>query len=382
VTWPVLLLAGIGAALALWRGGRAARVTALALALYLLITAALVVSPALRDLIPQLELPRLMPFQRLLVLWLAAYGLVAGVRLVARVPARWCLARDGGLAIAASAALLLVFASDVGPFPAAEQGLRPVPRTDGASAAELVQFEDAIALADARAPNDAAVLVIGSRLSWHEQLWAPLVAPERRFYANDWLWYWHRRHAGPYDYRQGHFYPDPSKALTREYLDEHGIGAVVITDIADRSTGADARQAASRSPDLQRVETIGGWDVYTVRDPVGLATRDGRAPASVRVAGDGETIRVTFADGRAGTVKVRQNWFPRWEATVNGESVPVVRGKDGYMEIAVPAGSAEIVLRYGVTGADIAARLVAAMSALLVVVLVVAAKPIRRWARR
>jgi hypothetical protein len=382
VTWPVALLAALGAALALWRGGRAARVSALALALYMLMTALLVTSAGLRDLIPQLELPRLMPFQRLLVLWLAAYGLVEGIRSVARVPARIGLVRDVLIAVPAAVALLVVFTTSVGPFPAAEQGLRDVPRTEGQDAVELRQFDGAVTLADDRAPAGTAILVIGSRLSWHEQLWAPMVAPERRFYYDDWLWYWHRLHAGPYDYRQGHFYPNPSEALTREYLDEHGVGAVVITDVADRATGADARRAAAASRELERVDTVGAWDVYAVRDPAGLATLDGKSPASLRVSEDGETIRLRFEGAEPGTVKVRQNWFPRWQATVNGERVPIERGDDGYMEIATDGGDVEVVLRYGVTVADTAARVVAAISAVAIVALIVAARPIRRWARR
>jgi hypothetical protein len=388
VSWPILLLAGLGAALALSRREhRAARVATQSLGLYMLLTALMVVSPGLRHLIPQLELPRLMPFQRLLVIWLAAYGAVEGIRLVARVPDRLRLARDASVAIAAAVALLVVFASDAGPFPPAEQGLRAVPRTEGPAAVDLAQFRDAVALADDRAPGGTGILVIGSRLdwsgmNWHEQLWAPMVAPDRRFYYNDWLWYWHRLHAGPYDYRQGHFYPDPSRALDRAYLDEHGIGAVVITDTADRSTGVDARRVAAESPALQRTDTIGVWDVYVVRDPVGLATLDGKAPHSTSVSGDGETIRVTFDNAEAGTVKVRQNWFPRWQATVNGEEVPVARGEDGYMEIEAPGGDVTVVLRYGVTIADTAARFASAVSAVITVALVVAARPIRRWARR
>lgn len=382
VTWPVLLLAAGGAVLALARGGRAARVSALALVLYMLMTALIVVSAGLRDLIPQLELPRLMPFQRLLVIWLAAYGLVEGLGLAARVSPRLRLARESAIAAGASIALLVIFTTSAGPLPAIEQGLRDVPRTEGQNAVELRQFQDAVALADNQAPEGTAILVIGSRLSWHEQLWGPMAAPERRFYYNDWLWYWHQRHAGPYDYRAGHFYPNPSEALTREYLDEHGVGAVVITDIADRSTGVDARRAAAESPDLERVDTAGAWDVYTVQDTVGLATLGGEPADAVDVSDDGETIHLRFDNAGAGTVRVRQNWFPRWEATVDGERVPAHRGDDGYIELDVPAGDVGIELRYGTTMADTAARVTSAVSAMAVAALIVGARPNRRWARR
>ncbi len=348
-------------------------------------TATLVVSEGLRDLIPQLELPRLMPFQRLLVIWLAAFGLVEAIRLAVRMPERMRLGRDSLVAIATSGALLIVFTTSGGPFGAAEQGLRDVPRTEGQDAAELWQFEHAVALADERALDGTAILVIGSRLSWHEQLWAPMSAPGRRFYYNDWLWYWHRLHDGPYDYRQGHFYPDPSRALTREYLNEHGIGAVVITDIADRSTGADARQFAAASPDLEPIDTIGAWDVYAVRDPVGLATLNGEPADSVSVSDDGETIELTFADSEPGTIQVRQNWFPRWQwSDVDSSSPPQTpaRGDDGYMEIPSHGGDVQIRLVYSTTAADAMARLASLASAAVVVVLIAAARPIRRWVRR
>jgi hypothetical protein len=170
--------------------------------------------------------------------------------------------------------------------------------------------------------------------------------------------------------------------LAREYLDEHGIGAIVITDTADRSTGTGGRQAAATSPNADRMDTIGAWDVYVVRDPVAVATLDGSQPASLDVSDNGETMRVQFDDVASGTVTVRKNWFPRWQATVNGERVPVARAEDGYMEIAVPAGDVEVELRYGMTPADIAARALAAMSTIAVIVLVAGAKPIRRWVRR
>jgi hypothetical protein len=386
LSWPVAILAVVGAALAMIRPGhRAARIATISLGLYIALTAVAVLSPSIRDLIPQLELPRLMPFQRLLVIWLAAYGTVELVRMVARVPAMFSQARDWAVAIAASLVLIVVFATGVGPYAAAEQGLRPVPKTEGADAVELVQFEDAVALADREAGQGTAILVIGSHLSWHEQLWAPLIAPQRSFYYNDWLWYWHHLQEGPFDYRQGHFYPDPSLALDRDYLDAHGIGAVVITDIADRSTGVDARQVAAESPELDRAGTIGAWDVYAVRDPLGLATLNGEAADAVSVSDDGETIRLTFNDAEPGTVTVRENWFPRWKwSRLDQSSLPETprRAEDGYMEFDTGGGDIQIELRYGETTADAIARLASMASALIVVVMLLAATPIPRWGHR
>jgi hypothetical protein len=159
----------------------------------------------------------------------------------------------------------------------------------------------------------------------------------------------------------------------------------VITDIADRSTGVDARQVAAESPELDRAGTIGAWDVYAVRDPLGLATLNGEAADAVSVSDDGETIRLTFNDAEPGTVTVRENWFPRWKwSRLDQSSLPETprRADDGHMEFDTGGGDIQIELRYGETTADAIARLASMASALIVVVMLLAATPIPRWARR
>ena len=69
-----------------------------------------------------------------------------------------------------------------------------------------------------------------------------------------------------------------------------------------------------------------------------------------------------------GAVVVRQNWFPRWEATINGEPVPVERRADGYMELQAPAGRIELRLTYGLTAVDWLARLAAAAGIAVLVI--------------
>ncbi len=383
VTWPILLLAATGVVLAfLRREHRATRIAAIAVVLYIAITALAAASPALRELVPQLELPRLMPFQRFLLLYLAAFGVLEGVRRAIPLANGRAVARDLAVATAISVSLVVVFATGAGPFSSLEQGLRAVPRSEGADGAELVAFREAIDEADSIAPEGTAVLVLGSRLSWHEQLWAPMEAPNRRFYDNDWLWYWHTRHAGPYDYHEGHFYPDPSQALTDKYLATHGIGAVVVTDLADRTTGASVRDAAMQSDLLESSDTFGAWDVYRVRADESLATL-GDVPAdAVTVSADAEQITATFDDAASGTVLVRQNWFPRWEAEVNGKPVPITRADNGYMEIPVDGGDVTVELDYAVTMMDTIARLVAIASIVAAIAAVLAPTPMARWARR
>ncbi|HEV2128888.1 MAG TPA: hypothetical protein VGR22_09745 [Thermomicrobiales bacterium] len=373
VTWPVLVAAVAGSALAFRRSEhRSTQAAAIALAFYVALTALAAALPELRQLIPQLELPRLMPFQRLLTLWLAAYGIM---RLVSCIPVGKRTWRDAGAAMAVAAVLAVIFTTSLGPFVPDAHGLREVPRIEGEEAVELIQFREAIEEADAVALPDAAILVLGSRLSWHEQLWAPMVTEGRRFLYNDWLWYWHRLHEGPYDYRGGHFYPNPGDALEPEYLATHGIGAVVVMDVGDASL------RASRSPDLEPVSTIGAWDVYQVTSPTGIATLDGAAPDSVAVSDDFERIIVAFEDADPGTLFVHQNWFPRWGATANGESVPVDRGESGYIAVPIMEGGAvEIELTYNVTTLDAIARGVAVASGVVALFLIL--RPISRWARR
>lgn len=383
VTWPLLILALAGAAVSFLRPAhRTTQVMVIAVGVYMALTMVAAAIPAVRDVIPQLELPRLMPFQRLAIIWLAAYAVVEVVRWALAVPARVGLLRDIVLAGAVSVLVLAVFATDAGPIEPHERGLREVPRTEGADGVELVEFRTAIALADELAPAETAILVIGTRLSWHEQLWAPMAAEDRRFFYDNWLWYWHRQHDGPYDYRVGHHYPNPSEALSAEYSSTHAIGAVVITDIADQATGANARDVARRSVDLDLAVTVGSWDVFAVSEPTTIATLNGAAADTVEVSDDLESITVSFTGADPGTVLVRQNWFPRWEAEVNGEPVGVARAENGYLAVATQGGDIELRLSYGVTSTDVVARLASGTSVLVVLVLLIVPGPTARSARR
>jgi hypothetical protein len=389
MTWPVLLAALMGAVLAFWRSNHAAaQVCVMALMLYMGLTAMAASLPGLRELIPQLELPRLMPFQRLLTLYIAAYGVIRLITLVSGVSSRLARGRDLVVGVVLASALLIVFTTEIGPFPAHQQGLREVPRIEGAEAVEAIEFRAAIEEADAVVLPNTAILVLGSRLSWHrlnwhQQLWAPMSAESRRFLYNDWLWYWHTLHDGPYDYRSGHSYPNPSDALQPEYLEAHGVGAVVVMDVEDRRDGASARSRAARNTALNREATVGAWDVYRVSSPTtGLATINGAPADKTAVSGDFERIVLSFEDSEPGTLLVRQNWFPRWTATVNDEPVPVERGESGYLAIEVNGGPMEIELEYSVTTMDTIARGASMVSMVVIVLLVLGPRPISRWVRR
>jgi hypothetical protein len=210
---------------------------------------------------------------------------------------------------------------------------------------EQAELELAIRAADEAATPGTALLVLGSALSWHQQLWAPLWTERPLFYDN-WLWYWHPDHVGTpgYDFAAGHHYPDPERTLERDYLSRHGIGGVVVT--------GRTREAAAMSPDLRLVRE-GIYDVYSVIDPLTTVTL-GDQNAAQLAFGDQQVEAVSERSGAP--VVARVNWHPRWEATVDSERVETDRLTDGYIAItpAAPVSKAELV--YTVQPLDWAAR--------------------------
>jgi hypothetical protein len=128
---------------------------------------------------------------------------------------------------------------------------------------------------------------------------------------------------------------------------------------------------------------FGQWEVFEVVDPASLVTVDATTPDRLDVSLNGTRISASFADAPSGSVSVRQNWFPRWTATVNGEPIEVSRAANGYLHIPTNGGDVEIELTYALTSLDIVARAVSVLSAVIVLAgLVVGARPIRRWAHR
>lgn len=361
VSPPVAAVALVGGVIALAsRRHPAARMATLALIGYMAVTASLANPSKGTGPISQLETPRLMPYQRMLMIYLAAFAVVVIAGWLARAVRLPAVADV--IAALIAVAVLVVFVRPWPGLPDLYRGLTPVPTTGNA---EFANFRAAVARADGAAPPGTAILVIGAPLNgaemwWHEQMWAPLDTDHPLFY-NDWLWYWQTQNQGPYDPLQGHAYPDPAQAISRGYFTEHGIGAVVVNAVPG-TNGVDPRVAAARSPDLAAV-TTGDWAVYTVRDPTPIITDGQNRPVSITV--DNQHLRATFEDARAGEIVVRRNWFPRWTATVNGQPATVIHRPDGYMAIAAPAGRVVVDLRYGVDGLDWLARILAFTGALL-----------------
>ena len=178
--------------------------------------------------------------------------------------------------------------------------------------------------ADAQAPPGTAILILGTTVSWHDQMWATLWS-NRLFFYDDWLWYWQREHVGDYDPETEHAYRTDSATIDQSYLATHGIGAIIVT--------GEARGAASEASFLTPIRN-GIYDAYLVSGGTTLATIDGANLVSE--IGD-ETIRISGIQA-GGTVTIRENWFPRWQANVDGKSVPVSHRSDGYIDIIVPPG--------------------------------------------
>lgn len=358
----VVAVAAIGGIIALAsRQYPAARMATLALIGYMLVTATLANPSKGTGPVSQLETPRLMPFQRMLMIYLAAFAIIVAATWLAGAMRSRLIVDIAGLV--AALAVLIVFVRPWPGLPALYHGLTSVPTTGNA---EFANFRQAVARADGAAPPGTAILVIGAPLNgadtmwWHEQMWAPLETDHPLFY-NDWLWYWQTQNQGPYDPLQGHAYRDPARAINRGYFTEHGIGAVVVSEVPGQGT-IDPRAVAAASPDLAAVQK-GAWDVYTVREPTLIITDGSSNPSSITI--DNQRFSAAFDNASAGEIVVRRNWFPRWTATVNGKPVNITHRDDGYMALAAPAGHVVVDLRYSVDELDWLARALAVFGALL-----------------
>jgi hypothetical protein len=251
---------------------------------------------------------------------------------------------------------------------------------------EMNAFRSAVRAADAAAPNGTAILVLGTRFSWHERQWATLDTDKPLYYEH-WLWGWNNRHEGPpsldipgctFDNDIGNYYPCPDLTLTREYLAAHGIGAVVVTNVNSHANTPDARLAAETSPELDAAGHFMTWDVYAVKSPTSLATDGSTGPATIAIGND--EIAASFPDG-SGDILVRVNWFPRWEATVNGEPIDIQRSAGGYMQIAAPEGPVELNLTYNMTTLDWLSRLMAVVGVIATIAIGMGRprRVFRRW---
>lgn len=331
----------------------ATRATALSLLIYIAMTAAVAFVPAAAHLAPQLEPTRLMPLQRLMTIYLAAAVIWSlldwlGARFAPRLP--WIPSAAAALAAVAILAVQTRPLAGPAPDPASSEipavSLYPVAMS---GQAVQVDLESAVREADRTAAPGTAILILGSELSWHQPLWAPLWTTRPLFYDN-WLWYWHPYHAGTPGYQPvaGNHYPDPEQTLDQDYLRRHGIGAVVAT--------GRVKTFAASSPLLQRVRE-GTYDAFIVREPVTTVT-----------FGDENAAETSFRDGAINAsapaanapVVVRENWFPRWSATTDGRALDLERRADGYLRAEDGSPLTTISLAYRVDALDWVGRALAA----------------------
>jgi hypothetical protein len=350
VTGVVFALAVVGCGFALFARERVASTSAaLALALYALMTATVAFVPAVASQTAQLEATRLMPLQRLLTLYLAAVAVWAALtwlwyRVAPHLP--WA---PTATAIAIATAVMLIQTRPLpGPLldPASPAvppaSLYPVAMSAVPAQADLAA---AVRAAEASAVPGTAMLVLGSRLSWHQQLWAPLWTTRPLFYDN-WLWYWHPHHAGTpeYVFLAGHHYPNPVRAIDRDFLERHGIGAVIV--------GGSVKRQAAASPWLRPLGR-GLYRAYLVRDPVTTVTFGDQNAAASSI----ENQRVDAGSDVAGEpITARINWHPRWEGRANDTQIDVRQRDDGYMALASNAPVDRVALVYTVQPADWLAR--------------------------
>jgi hypothetical protein len=345
VTLPVLALAIVGAGWAFAAPGRkVTQTTALAGLMYAAMTVGMSTGIASEGPFDQLEPTRLMPLQRLIVLYLAAVGVHATVG--------WAMpaGKEGRLqsAVQLSAAAAVVLAFVIAPFGTVareDRGMFPVPTTATAS---MTSLRRAVMMADRVAPPGSALYVVGSALSWHQQLWSPLWT-ERPLRYNDWLWSWEETHVAPgYVEADGNAFSSTtvSRTFNADFLQQEGLGAVIVT--GERETAI-----ANDSAALRRVLS-GTYSVYEVVEPSAIVTFDSGQITEIEV--EPERVEAVGAS-EGGLARIRINWFPRWQATVNGDTVPVQRTADGYMAVEIPSGTVSVKLTYAVTPVDLAARI-------------------------
>lgn len=351
-SWPVLVLGLAGLGLALVGGvGPAAR--AVAWTLLIFVAATLILGGLGEDggLVPQLEATRLMPFQRLLLIYLAATAVLTAVRQFQRwtqTPGQvsWGL-------IVITAVLAVVFVGRPPQFLAADQrSMFPVETT---ASAEYADLQIAVREADDLAAPGTAIFVAGSEMGWHQPMWAPLVT-DRPLRYNDWLWLWQTWHRAPELQYDGQAIDPDSipQALDEDYLRQQAIGAVIALT-------PQIEALADGSDRLRRVAGP-GYAVYLVRDAVAVVSVEGGTATGITSTRQ----RISAAlSGPGGVVTVSETWFPRWEAAVDGDAVPVGRDELGRMTLIAPPGDVAMELTYAVETVDVTGRLAAVIGSIL-----------------
>ena len=356
VSLPVFVVMLVGLAVALRPGAATAENTvAFAFLLYSAVTLYLVEIDWPAGLAEQLETTRLMPFQRLVMIALAGIAIGRALQWLGprfRLPA--------GLALALLIPILYIVTPPSW-IPESDRGLV---REGSMATAGIADLQTSVQIADEAAKESTALLILGHTDFWHDHLWATTWS-DRRFFYDDWLWYWQREHVGEYDPTIEHSYPLDSSAIDDNFLRTHGIGAVIVT--------GQARDAAASAPFLTRLRS-GIYDVYRVNEPTSLATLNGTPVLADEVDG---RIEIAGIEG-GGVLTVRQNWFPRWEASADGADLEIEHRPDGYIDVMAPLGSDRVTLTYGVDAIDWLGRALALLGVAVLAFVVIRPRPTAR----
>jgi hypothetical protein len=229
--------------------------------------------------------------------------------------------------------------------------------------------QNAVELADEHAEPGTALLVLGSMLSWHDQFWS-MQWSDRPFFFNDWLWYWQKNHFGQYDPDTEHAYPDPSSTLNAEYLQTHGIGAVVVSQ--------QLLQAALASPLLEPISQGSAYSTFLVKDPTPIISAEGAQTTAIEI--DDQRYSAVVSQPST-TFEIRRNWFPRWTATVDGHPASIAKDENGYMLVTSEVSGTHVEVVYGVEGWDWLGRVLLVLGIAIAAIAIVHPRRIERLLR-
>jgi len=351
----LIALAGIGIVVGLLRRGFYTRVFAVLLPLsYLLIT---LVGWTWRDLpiFAQLEGPRLMPLLRPATIFLAALGAHEALRVALRLFRVRGGAMLTGVATVVVAATILL--SSRVPF---DDGQRGLPLDQTTNQVGFSSIARAASLFDVAAGPGDKPLILGNPISWHASFWIPALTG-RDVFHNDYLWFWRTT-----DYASQELLNDETAALGEGFLRQHGLTMVLIdTDRRDLLDLANSRSYLARLDE----GAAGGYAIYRVAAPPGPPNGyviPARGTVTALAVG-AEHLTATVTSDTAQEVRIIINNFPRWRAWVNGQPAPIARTPDGYIGLSIPAGEAQIELRYVTSAANWLGRAGAALGTLLIV---------------
>lgn len=122
-------------------------------------------------------------------------------------------------------------------------------------------------------------------------------------------------------------------------------GAMKAPDAQIVPTVADPRFPANRVVLYDDTTTVPGVaSGQTVPEPSPVtASLASWEPGEMKVVLNGSDPKTTY-------LLIAENWFPGWEATVDGKPTPTLRANHAMLSVALPAGAREVSLRYQTPG--------------------------------